>query len=507
MHQGGGTPEVFRRGDRGATASEYLGTIVVVAAIVTAVTGSSLGTQVADAIGTQICRLTGGGDCGTGTEAGDGPKTDADYEPPLCNVSTISDKAGAEAKIAWFTWGNEYGFQQQTFQANTDVNGDGTVDENDQQVLLTFTDAASVGATGDWKPGLSVGKLGTEKVELGGGIEVTNGDTWAFDSPEQAEEFRDDIEEMKTWETSMKYGGSPYGGGNPYAAYQWADKAEEIEEKLGDRHISYGKVALEAAAEAGLKLSASDESKLSAKLGGTFRFSPEVTVTNNNIDGTQSYTYAASMEYGLEGGYEAGPISGSSGGSTTRTGTMTVTRDEETGEIVRIDMTQTVEGEQTDGAGAEGKGDHGKEGDDRKGGGVSAGGSESSEDIRIVTNSISFEPGDAGAADRRIAEAWLEGSGDNTAPFAYMFGDHAPETRPGADDPFGQLLFDEGQSSRMRYTGETDAAEYGFDLTLGMSLGFKVTMENSSQTLQDAEFLGAPKGGRRSYLPYSYCAG
>ena len=58
----------------------------------------------------------------------------------------------------------------------------------------------------------------------------------------------------------------------------------------------------------------------------------------------------------------------------------------------------------------------------------------------------------------------------------------------------------------MAYTGETSAAEYGFDLTLGMSLGMKVTMENSSQTLNDAQFLGAPKKGTRSYLPYSYCA-
>ena len=132
MTLGDGMRQVFGRGDRGATASEYLGTIVVVAALVTAVSGTSLGGRVAESLGVQNCKITGGTSCGTGTEAGSGPKTDADYEPPLCNVSTVSEKAGSEVKIAWFKWGNEYGFQQQVFQANTDVN-DGKVDEHDQK--------------------------------------------------------------------------------------------------------------------------------------------------------------------------------------------------------------------------------------------------------------------------------------------------------------------------------------------------------------------------------------
>ncbi|MCF3105648.1 hypothetical protein IPZ58_29235 [Streptomyces roseoverticillatus] len=492
-------------GDLGQTTTDYIGTVVVVVAVIAALLTTDAGQSIGGQIKEKICRAIGGS-CGGAADGGTAQaKTDADYEPPLCNIATVADTAGSEAKIAWFKWGNEYGFQQQTFQAKTDVNGDGKVDGKDQKVYLTFSDAASVGATGEWKPGLKVGKLGTDKVELGAGVKVTNGDTWAFDSPEQAEKFRKDIEVMKTWETSAKYGGMG-GGGNWYAGYKYAKEREKIEKKLGDRHIGYGKIGLEASAEAGLKLSAADEKKLSAQLGGKFKFSPEVTFTNNDITGTKAYTYSAGMEYGGKAGVEAGGLSGSSEGTVARTGTMTVTRDKKTGKLTRIDMTQTVDRKANDGGKASGSKDNGKSGDDKKGGGAKAGGSSKTNDVDVVTNSIVFDKGGEGDADRAVAEKWLDGSGDNTAPFSYMFGDHAPTSRPGDDDPFGRLLFDKGMSSKMHYNGESSAAEYGFDLTLGLSLGFKVTTEHSKQKLDEAQFLGAPANGKRGYVPYSYCA-
>ncbi|CAM5422639.1 hypothetical protein [Streptomyces abikoensis] len=488
--------------DLGQTATDYIGMVVVVVAVIAGLLATSAGRSIGGQIKEKICRAFGGS-CGAGGGTEAGGKKDADFEPPLCNIATVADTAGSEAKIAWFKWGNEYGFQQQTFQAKTDVNGDGKVDGKDQKVYLTFTDAASVGATGEWKPGLKVGKLGTDKVELGAGVKVTNGDTWAFDSPEQAEEFRKDIEVMKTWETSAKYGGM---GGNWYSGYKYAKEREKIEKKLGDRHIGYGKIGLEGTAEAGLKVSAADEKKLSAQLGGKFKFAPEVTFTNNDINGTKAYTYSAGMEYGGKTGVEAGGLSGSSEGTVARTGTMTVTRDKKTGRLTRIDMTQTVDRKGNDGGKASGSKDNGKSGDDKKGGGAKAGGSSKTSDVDVVTNSIVFEKGAKGDADREVAEKWLDGSGDNTAPFTYMFGDHAPTTRPGDDDRFGQLLFDKGMSSKMHYNGESSAAEYGFDLTLGLSLGFKVTTEHSKQKLDEAQFLGAPANGKRGYVPYSYCA-
>ncbi|GAB2818847.1 membrane protein [Streptomyces chlorus] len=48
------------RNDRGQTAVEYLGIIAVVVAIVLAITGTSIGQTIFDAITTQIGKVTGG---------------------------------------------------------------------------------------------------------------------------------------------------------------------------------------------------------------------------------------------------------------------------------------------------------------------------------------------------------------------------------------------------------------------------------------------------------------
>ncbi|GHA71989.1 Flp family type IVb pilin [Streptomyces termitum] len=48
------------RGDRGQTAVEYLGIIVVVVAIVIAISGTGIGTSILNAIRTKIAEITGG---------------------------------------------------------------------------------------------------------------------------------------------------------------------------------------------------------------------------------------------------------------------------------------------------------------------------------------------------------------------------------------------------------------------------------------------------------------
>ncbi|MGF1343985.1 hypothetical protein ACQSMD_28375 [Streptomyces flavovirens] len=494
--------------DRGATATEYVGVVVVVTSIVGALTATGVGGRIAERF---RCAVTFG-DCGGGRDTA-APRTDADYEPPLCQLSSVSDKAGAKGRVLFVEWGEEYGFQQQTFRSRTDMNGDGTVDEKDQRITMTFTDAASVAARKDWKPGAEVGRFGADKVELGAGIKVTDGDTWVFASEEEAKAFRDDIELLRTYELTNRHSGAQGGGlGNGILAlFGKGPIAEEdrlresIDEKLGDRHISYGKVGLEASASAGIKIGAGDEKKLGAALGGNFRFSPEVTWTDNDFAGTKAYTYSAAVEYGTKASYEAGPFGGDASASTTRTGSITVTHDKKTGELLRIDMTRTVEkGGTRDGvrAGV----DNGASGDGKRGGGGSVKGGDTESGIEVVTDSVVLKPGPEGDADRRTAQEWLDGGGQYGMPFGYMFGDRAPTTRPGTDDPFGQLLFDSGLSSRTTYTGRTEAAEYGFELNLGLSVGFSVSTEKKEETLDGAEFLGAPNGGSRAYVPYTYCA-
>lgn len=202
--------------DGGATAMEYLGVVVLVVTLIGAMSMAGVGGQIGERIRCAISSLGGsGGSCSTG--GGDTtakPKTDADYEPKMCQVSSVSDTVGDKVKIGWFEWGNEYGFQQKVSQAKTDVNEDGKVDENDKLVYMTFTDAASAGATAS-TPGVKLGNLGKADVDVGGGIKITNGDTWVFKSEEEAKKMRDDIEEMKMWRPPRSTAAATAAAGTP----------------------------------------------------------------------------------------------------------------------------------------------------------------------------------------------------------------------------------------------------------------------------------------------------
>lgn len=170
-------------------------------------------------------------------------------------------------------------------------------------------------------------------------------------------------------------------------------------------------------------------------------------------------------------------------------------------------MTKTVEKTSTSDKGEVG-GDNGQKGSDKRGGKGGITDSSGDTGIEVQTNSIVFgkETDKVTEAKRSLAEEWLDGSGDNTAPFAYMFGDHSLEAKPAGTDAFDQLMYQDGLSSTMRYHGETDAQEFGFEVSLGMSLGLSISDEHKKETLTDAQFLGAPQGDKRTYLPYSYCA-
>ncbi len=92
-----------------------------------------------------------------------------------------------------------------------------------------------------------------------------------------------------------------------------------------------------------------------------------MTITKDDVNGNESYTYTAKLELEGKAGGNVGPVKGTVGGKQNRTGAITVTRDQKTGKIVRIDMTQTVESGSTSGK-VEVGGDNGESGQDKRGG-------------------------------------------------------------------------------------------------------------------------------------------
>ncbi|MFP1629227.1 polymorphic toxin-type HINT domain-containing protein [Streptomyces sp. 5K101] len=70
-----------RRHDRGQTPLEYVGLGLVVVAIIGSLVATGIGAELTQKIGAQVCRITGGGDCGDGgrqDEARDGKPADDD---------------------------------------------------------------------------------------------------------------------------------------------------------------------------------------------------------------------------------------------------------------------------------------------------------------------------------------------------------------------------------------------------------------------------------------------
>ncbi|WP_236240194.1 hypothetical protein [Streptomyces sp. CC228A] len=499
--------------DRGATALEYIGAVVVAVAIVLALVATGVTGSIGERFMCSISALWGGGgDCSAGDGGVDKPQAaDADYEPPLCTISTVTDKAGSKFELGFLEWGNEYGFQDKVHQANYDVNKDGKVDGNDQLIYTTFTDSASIGATVG--VGGKIGKLGNGSVDLGAGVKVNNGDTWVFESKEEAEQFRDDLEKLKMYEmrrTSPGGAEASIGDSLLYLfdkgpMYEEEKIRERIEGKLKDRHISYGSAGVYTNVDGGLGIDAGDERVVAAGINGSAQFVGDVVITTDDYRNTESYTYTmkADGEWGAQAG--AGGFGKGDHAQANRSATVTITRDQETGELVRLDFTQTTETGAT-GTSDTAKNGNGKDGKDEKSGGVGSVDNSGASNIEIHTNTLTFPKGQEGDADRAVAQQWLDGGGDGSAVWSYMLNNHAPTSRPGADDPFGQLLFDKGKSSKTTYDGMAEAHEYGFELNLGLSVGASISMENKSETLKNAEFLGAPRGGKRDYVPYSYCA-
>lgn len=513
-----------RRGDRGATAFEYLGTILVVVSLIGGMAVAGLGGQITQRIQCLVASVGGGSggcDTGKGDEAGADPN--AEFEPITCATVTKAGTQGGKIGVSFETlgieFGGEFGFEETTSKANKDVNKDGKIDDKDEQVTLTFTDAGSVKGTEKPKGRVKIGDVGKDKVEIGAGLTVTTGDTWVFDSQKEADQFRKDLQEYKKLNRLNKLSNlSPLVGGSTEIA-SWfgkGPKAKEsrlkknIEDKLGNKHITTQKLSLEVAAQAGFQFGAGLNAPDTTNPDGTTTPAPtpgatieagvkisesqEVTLTQNHIDNTDSYTYQAKATGGAYAKGEAGPVKAGAEAEGSAAGAITVTVDSKTGKVKSITMTRTLEGKADANAGLTGDVSGSK-----KGGGTTT---------QVVTTTVPLDDKSLSKAESdRIKAQMFSGQGMNSA-FNYLFtGTPVPTKDPGPGDPFGHYAFQHGQVSKQEYDGSSSSDEIGLDINLEVAgINGAYTTSESEKSLQKAEFLGAPTNGQRSFVPYSYCA-
>lgn len=536
-------------GDRGVTATEYIGMVVVVVAVMAVLAGTLLPVGIANTIRDAICRALGGS-CGTGGGPDTAMGPNARYRPGSCQAHVEASTQGGAVKASFRSLGLElgadYGFEEATYWVNRDVNKDGKIDKNDRETRLTFTDAASVQAKVEPKARFKIGDVGKDKVELAAGIEVAKGDTWVFDSPEEAEQFRDDLSKYKTLDRVNDVSNLSPLVGTATEVGSWfgkGPKAEEdrlkerIDEQLGRRHITTGRISLTGNAQAGMQfgpgINSSDDGSggsggsgssgqrdgdddgsdgsgggdealelpsVGAEAGIKVEMSRDAIWTKDDVNGTKSYTFQAMHAGSVYGKAEAGVAEAGGEAKLGRTGAITMTVDQKTGKLKAITMTQTIEKKLEGGAGLkDGVANGGKKGDGSAG--VTAGGT----DVEVITTSLAFGPEMTKAKTDELTQGMLAGGATNA--FQYLFTNAPTPTKdPGQGDPWGHLLYEKGVVSKIEYKDVTDSQETGLDINLGIAgVGGSYNRSSSETTLTNAEFLGAPEGGTRSYVPFNHC--
>ncbi|MEU1675497.1 hypothetical protein ABZ752_26225 [Streptomyces roseifaciens] len=510
----------YNWGDSGATAVEYIGMLAVVVAIMVALAATNLGKSIADEIKAKICQAFGGS-CSTSAKSEVTAKQhhdDAAWEPGLCNTLNASDVGGHEVKLGWFKIGSEYGFQKQDFTKK--VKGEDGKYKTVPRFRITFSEAGKVGV--GWKPkfGMEAGKFDEQpaKLELEGGIKVTSGDTFEFGSAKERDDFMGKLNEYAAAK-GHALGGSAHESpaASSAALKRFLKVKREISEVVDGKKISYGTVAAEASASGALEFSPDEAKKFSGKLGKKLKVSPSVTVTHDSINNLVGKTYSYELEDA-----ESAELSGVGLGMKGEKGgkqaaTITVNRAPD-GTLMSIIITHTS---QTKGS-SKASGDASKSGEedpDTKKKPKGKGGASKSDEAtqaRVVTNMIKFDDHSTDPVlqaiakrDRKIANDWLSGKhGGKLHPIESIFSSEAPTSQPKDEGTFEYLMYKKGVSSKADYAGVTNAAEFGFDVNLGVGdFGYKATFSKEVQRIGDAEFLGAPReDGTRNYVPFGLCA-
>lgn len=177
------------RGERGASTVEYVGVIVVVSIVIIATAATPWKTDLNAGIEKSICSILshipggGGGAC----ESLESPEDDL----PTCMVSEETDGHGSKVDVLIFNLGG--GVQMRVTKYS---DGSAEVSLVDQWGGGVDVDAGKVKA-GDYV-----------EIDLGVGGQFTygNGDTWVFDSWEDAEQFAQDQQDrVEAWQNKVPF--------------------------------------------------------------------------------------------------------------------------------------------------------------------------------------------------------------------------------------------------------------------------------------------------------------
>ena len=494
MDQRGAHGVTARRRERGATAAEYVGIIllvgVVVAALALVVSSSSVTPQIQRA----WCLITGaaGASCGDGsTQAGDEDGlTDEDFEPDKCRISETGDKYSSVIKIGFIKIGENAGFVVTEYS-------DGTV-------TMMATNGSELGVTGGFGADAAWGQLEAgAKVDFGGGLKFDYGSTWSFESKDQADSFRQQLDDYLFDQWSMTHPVCGMGVCMP--------RPIKGVEPPPVPSTTFGGIAVTGEVNAQLGISATtgtapltQAQMTEQNVSGVLTADSKWTLTNDNKgtpddarDDTRTYVTAMTLNPKL-----TAQIGLATGGFGSMVGmSLSITKDAD-GKITQVKIVSTSE--VTDSSGGKGGGTvTNGSGDTKTSGGGSISGGTTNGDVVVTENVLDLDPADA--ATQQVVTDWLGGTGNYEWPGLVSLNAVDPSVAD-PSDPFAMLMHTEATSSSVAYDKVTDVQGFALNVKFGLAFGADFTMESSQTSATEAAYLGAPKpDGTRPAVPYEAC--
>jgi hypothetical protein len=466
----------MRLSERGQTAPEYVGILAFVVAILLLVVaaGPGIGGTVVERI---LCIVTGG-DCSGGEETA---PNDA-FRPEDCDVYTRSTSDNGTIKVAVFTLGADYGFTR--------------TEKSNGETEITFVDLGELGLEGGIGGKFEVNGEGADvSADIKGRLGLSNGDTWVFDSPEEADEFEGWLRREKNEDRISAF--SPaFGIAN--GIYEWATGEEDVP----DPRKTFWEV------------NESVEGSVSGRVataGGELEGGAALAIGGMNdkgedLDDPSDDTSTEFFSVDFDAAFDLGLLTVESGAGYSGEGVMKLKRNAD-GEIVELEIVDTSEGSLSGltadiDAGRLTWGLFMEELQDLESLSLS---SEDAETNTIVsTTKLDL----TNAADRAVAEEWFMGMGgfagavENASPIG---GVDAADGNAG--DAFSQLLYDQARVSVVEYDGQKSGLDIAAEVALGLKLGAAFGTSESDASAIEALFLDSPVDGQRTLIPFTECVG
>lgn len=462
------------RSQRGQASAEYVGMLAFVVGLILILflAGPGIGSSLVEKI---VCIISGG-ECG-----GDGPDVAGpeDFTPDSCQVSSSERVDRGSVKIAFVHLGGDYYFARNQ--------------DSDDNTELTFVDLGEIGAELGAGGQLEIstgGKTygGKLKGDIGAKYGLSSGDTWRFDSPEEADEFQDWITREK--EDRMAGFSPAFGLGN------WVYETVTGEEDIPDPEITFTDHGGSVEASAGATFGAGGldaEGSASVLIGSSHDRGDD---PDSDADDLHSDYY----QVDFEAAGEAGILLAGAGGGWTGQGVVKITRDAN-GEATSLEIVDTSEGSFSGLADFDAERLTWQMFQEELEDNLAVAGEDAATNSIVATTTVDLDSPEK----RAIVEDWFGAlNGLTTAGERAIDGDLVSSEGQAVDD-FNRMLYDDARVSIVEYDGSKSGLEVAAEIALALKLGANFGTSETEADAVEAYYLGAPDNGERVLEDFTEC--